>query len=60
MLGTVLGIGVGLAILGGTWAASNLADGLVSTGAMSLGVLGALMAGFFIAIIGNTGHPEPE
>ena len=60
MLGTLLGIGVGAAVFIGAWSASGFADGHVSTGAVTLGVLGALMVTVLVALLGNSGHQEPE
>ncbi len=60
MLGTVLGVGLGVVILVGAWSAAGLADGFVSTGAVTLGVLGALSVATFVAFLANAGHQEPE
>ncbi len=60
MLGTVLGIGVGTVVFVGAWSAAGFADGFVSTGAMTLGVLGALSVATFVAFLANAGHQEPE
>ena len=60
MLGVILGVGVGAAVFVGTWAASGLDVGHVSTGAVTLGTLGALGVGVLVALLGNTGHQTPE
>ena len=60
MLGTLLGIGLGAAVLTGAWTAANLADGHVSNGATTLGVLGAIMVAALVALLANAGHQEPE
>ena len=60
MLGTILGIGLGVVILVGAWSAAGFADGFVSTGAVTLGVLGALSVATFVALLANAGHQEPE
>ena len=61
MLGTVLGIVLGVVILVGAWSAAGFTDeGFVSTGAVTLGVLGALSVATFVAFLANAGHQEPE
>ncbi len=60
MLGTLLGIGVGAAVFVGAWSAAGLGEGHVSTGAMTLGVLGALSVAVFVSLLANAGHQEPE
>lgn len=60
MLGTVLGIAVGAAVLVGAWQAAGFAEGFVSTGAVTLGVLGALSVAVFVYFLANAGHQEPE
>ena len=60
MLGTILGMGLGAAVLVGAWNAAGLADGHVSNGAVALGVLGALMVTGLVALLANAGHQEPE
>ncbi len=61
MLGTVLGIVVGAVVLVGAWSAAGSADGgFVSTGAVTLGVLGALSVAVLVSFLANAGHQEPE
>ncbi len=60
MLGALLGIGVGAVVLVGTWSASSLGEGHVLTGAMTLGILGAIMVTVLVSVLANAGHQEPE
>lgn len=61
MLGTVLGVVVGATVLVGAWQAAGFSDeGFVSTGAVTLGVLGALSVAVFVSFLANAGHQEPE
>ena len=60
MAGTIFGIGFGLAVLGGAWSASSFSEGFVSTGAITLGVLGALSVATLVTLLGTAGHAGPE
>ncbi len=60
MLGTVLGVVAGAAVFVGSWSAAGFAEGFVSTGAVTLGVLGALSVATLVSYLANAGHQEPE
>ncbi len=61
MLGTIVGIVLGIVLFIGTWSAASLSDGAsVSVGALTLGVLGAFSVAVLISFLGNADHPHPE
>ncbi len=60
MLGTLFGLGMGVAIFVGAWSASSFGEGHVSTGAMTLGVLGAISVTVLVSVLARLEHPGPE
>ena len=60
MLGTLFGLGMGVAIFVGAWSASSFGEGHVSTGAITLGVLGAISVTVLVSVLARLEHPGPE
>ena len=60
MLGTLIGLGMGAAIFAGAWSASSFGEGHVSTGAMTLGVLGAISVVVLVSVLARLEHQGPE
>ena len=60
MFGTLVGIGIGGAVFVGAWSAAGLEEGYVSTGAVTLGVLGAFSVAVLVSFLANASHQGPE
>lgn len=60
MLGTLIGLGMGAAIFAGAWSASSFGEGHVSTGAMTLGILGAISVTVLVSVLARLEHQGPE
>ena len=60
MLGTLIGLGMGAAIFAGAWPASSLAEGHVSTGAMTLGALGAISVAVLVSVLARFEQEGPD
>lgn len=60
MLGTLIGLGMGVALFVGAWSASSFGEGHVATGAVTLGVLGAISVTVLVSVLARLEHPGPE